>query len=310
MQLLLSLFAVALSIECPEVEQKNLELQDSVQQLRSKLQALASNPDQILQDLASNKAKLNSLIGEYAKTENKLSLADDIKLYLQMISEDLRLLNYSPEDVSQTSVENVIENLTNAISKARSTKENQEFSKLYNQLMSKFSQSQYTIIDLQTENAQLLAKLESSKSEYETLQSLYENEKNLRIIANAELEKLKVEHSSRIEVIEEAIAQEEQLSRHKEIENFRKIQESQNTLISQLQSQNSQQSLIIEQLNTDKASLENTLLIEKNTLESLQSELKTRDEQLMNSESYFEDFRRKIEIENNEQIISLTSSQE
>ena len=311
MKLLLSLLVVIISADtCPEIEQKNQELLTDIIQLRAKLQYFSSNPDQIVEDLASNKAKLNSLIEEFSGTNNKLSLAEDIKLYLLMISEDLRLLNYSPEDVSQIAVDTTLEHLKEAIYKARLFKESKEFTKLYNELIQKYKESQYFITDLQKENAQLLAKLESSKSEYETLNSLYNTELNLRMISNAELEKLKIEHSNRIEVIEQAITQEEQLSRHKEIENFRKIQESQNILISQLQSQNSEQSLIIEQLNTDKASLENELSVEKNTLENLQNELISRNGQFMSSETNFEGFRRKVEIENSEQIKILRISQE
>ena len=311
MKLFITLFVIAFSTEtCPELEQTNQDLRISVQSLRSQIQNLSGDPDKILQDFVENKEKLNALVEEFTSSSAKLSLAEDIQHYLKMISEDLKLLNYSPDDVSEESLEDALEQLNEAIAKARAFKKNKKFSKMYNQIVRRLDDAEGNIKTLQVENAELLGKLESSKAEYSSLKGSLKNEKDLRIIAENELEKLKLEHISRIDIIEQALSQEEQNSRHKEIENFREIQKSQNLLISQLQAQNSEQALRIEQLNTDNSNLENSLNIEKSTIQNMQSELQARGAQLVSSEAFFEDFRRKIEIENNEQINNLRISQE
>ena len=77
-----------------------------------------------------------------------------------------------------------------------------------------------------------------------------------------------------------------------------------------MRSENSAQILKIEQLSTEIANLKNNIVIKKNSIENLQQELKNRDDQLINSEAYFEDFRRKIELENVDQIATLRNSEE
>lgn len=311
MKFLITLIVGAFASEiCPDLEKNNQELRESIQSLRGQLQVLSGSPEKILEDFIENKEKLNALVEEFMQGGVHLNLAEEIQHYLKLISEDLKLLDYSPEDISEESVENTLNGLKAAISKARSVQANKEFSKVYNQLMMKLDESEANVSDLQVDNAGLLGHLESARAELVTVQNLLETEKNLRILAEAELSKVKIEHSNRIEVIEQAMSQEEHQSRQKEIENFRKIQESQNLLISQLQAQNSEQALRIEQLGTDKSALENSWSIEKSTVENLQSELQARDEQLISSEMFFENFRRKVEIENNEQIENLKASQE
>ena len=311
MKLFLSIISLALSASiCPEIESNNQELRQQIQSLKSQLQVLTLSPEKVLSDFISNKDKLNVLINEFASSNFDLNLADEIKHYLLLISEDISLLNYTPEDISAESIDLALQEFTAAINQARAYQQNKEFSKVYNQLMLKLDESQAIIKELQLENAQLLGKFESSESDNEETKRLYENEQNLRIQAENELKQSKIDHSDRIEKIENSISEEEESSRAKEILNFENISNSQNLLILQLRSENSAQILKIEQLSTEIANLKNNIVIKKNSIENLQQELKNRDDQLINSEAYFEDFRRKIELENVDQIATLRNSEE
>lgn len=311
MKLFLSLLSLSIATQtCPEIEEKNQELLLHIQSLRKQLQGFSSDPEEIMQDLTSNKEKLNALIREYSQNSDELYLAEDIKHYLLMISEDLKVLNTLPENISVEIVETTLSELSEAIHIAKVYESNKEFSRTYNKILSKLDQAHDNINNLVSENALLLGKLENSKAEYQNLMNTYQNEQNYRLIAENELSRLKIDHSNRIEIIEKAITHEEKQSRQKEIENFRQIQESQNILISQLQTQNSEQALRIEQLGTSLSNALNTLNASKNTIENLEQELKSRNTQLLDSESNFDEFRNKIELENNGQLSSIRSSQE
>jgi chromosome segregation ATPase len=93
------------------------------------------------------------------------------------------------------------------------------------------------------------------------------------------------------------------------MKNFKGIQDSQNELIRNLQMQNSQLTLKLEQAQTDFAALNNAVALDKSSCETVSSELQTRSAQVAKCESNFEEFRRKVKIENLDQLQVLKDSE-
>ena len=103
---------------------------------------------------------------------------------------------------------------------------------------------------------------------------------------------------------------EEQKARTKEIEDFKKIQNSQDDLIIRLESKNAEQSLKIEQLSMEKVNLLSKLRLLNSTIERLENEILARNSQLFTSDSKFEEFQKQIEYETNDEVIDLRNSLE
>ena len=298
------LLPVLFAQDCPELLSKAQDLESEVLSLRIQLSTFTSDPSLILQDLNSNQLKLDKLIKSFQKASS-LSTAEEIKQVLQLISIDLSLL----EDPSLPSITDAIRSLSSSIYRVRLFAENKEFSKVYNKLLIKVKTQQEQINEIEKEKSSMLVHIEESKTELLACKLSLKSEKEIRRLAQDQLDDEQENRAEQIDIIENSLTEAEQVSRNKQMTNFKGIQDSQNELIRNLQKQNSQLTLKLEQAQTDFAALNNAVALDKSSCESVGSELKTRSEQFAKCESNFDEFRRKVQIENLDQLQVLKDSE-
>ena len=265
---LLLIFQIAYTQTIEELQQRVDDLLITNNFLHHQLVS-CSLSSSILEDLNYNKEKLQNLIVKYYESSDKLHIAEEIKYYLHAISSDLRTLGPNSDEVSYENVEIIVGELNKHILKAKILQENYDFAKAYNKLKDELEESSEKNSALVIENARLLAKYEATKVELKNLYTLYNGLNDSNQLLTDELEEIKSQHEERIEIIENSLTSEQQLSRTAEINNFKIIQESQNSLIVSLQQQNNDETLVVEQQNTDISLLENKLLIQETTISRL-----------------------------------------
>jgi chromosome segregation ATPase len=259
----------------------------------------------VFADLTKNKETLNNLIEDFHTTRS-VSTAEQIKHVLQIISIDLSLLESEEES---SSVDLTLKSLSSSLFRIRLLKENKEFSKAYNKLLLKLKNQEENLNSLSKENSLMMVKIEEDKSDLLSCQLSLKNAKSLKKITEDLLESEQENRSDQIETIENSLTEAEKLSRASQMQNFQGVQDSQNELIKSLQKQNSQLALKLEQAQTDFSALSNSMNLDKSSCDSVRNELKARSEQLLTCESHFEEFRRKVELENIDQVQVLKDSQ-
>jgi DNA repair exonuclease SbcCD ATPase subunit len=299
-----------------ELEQENQELRISNEILHKQLMELSQLNEMasiIKEDYSYNKEKLDALLNEYSNEPEdyiKLTLSEQILYYMSIIHVDIIILGGVSDGVSAEDLEDSIKILANSIELFKANQQNREFNRAYNDLKVALDRKDESLKSLQLENAKLIGKLDNAFAELEqATQKFQYSSKKLNNLAQ-ELEKTQKDQGTRLESLKASLQTQEQNSRTKEIEDFKKIQASQDDLILQLESKNSEQLLKIEQLSMEKVNLLSKLRLLNSTIERLGTEIQARDSQLRVSESKFEDFQRKIEYETSDEIASLRTSLE
>ena len=316
MLFLISIFLTANCSPVSELEQENQELRTANEILHKQLMELSQLNDMssaIKEDFAYNKEKLQALLLEFSSESQeyvKITLAEQIQYYMNIIYEDILVLGEVSEGISPNEIEETNKLLATSIEQFKTKQQNREFTRAYNDLKIALDRKDETLKSLQLENAKLIGKLDSAFAEMEQSTQKYQhNSKRLESLNN-ELEKTKNDQSKRLENLKVSLQTEEQNSRSKEIEDFQKIQSSQDELILKLETKNAEQSLKIEKLSMEKVNLLSKIRLLNSTIERLENEIFARSDQLKISESKFEDFRRQIEYETNDEIINLRNSEE
>jgi chromosome segregation ATPase len=267
----------------------------------------------IQEDFAYNKEKLQALINEFSKESSdsiQIALIDQILYFLKILHEDLLIMEHNDQGVNAKDIETASKKLKESLDKFKTRQENQEFSRAYQDLKQSVEHKDQSLQTLQLENAKLIGKLDSAVAELSQHNQNYSHISKKLEELEASLEKTQKDQAERLENLKSSLQSEKQASRSKEIEDFKKIQDSQDELIDKLQSKNSEQTLKIEELSLEKSNLISKLLLLNNTIERLDNEIEARSKQLEQSESKFEDFRRQIEYETNDEIINLRNSEE
>jgi hypothetical protein len=310
------LIVKALSSAIIELEQENEELRLTNEILHKQLKDLGkfSNIQLLVEeDYEYNKVKLKALLEEFDESLShsiKLSLCEQVLYYLEVLNLDLQILNSPPDPIESESLSSFTSSLRQQIENLQTAQVNQEFKQAYSSLRLSISQKDESIKSLQLENAKLLGNLDSSHSELEKLtQRLdHENSKLENLIKS--LESTKSGQTDRLETLKNSLSNEENLSKSKEISDFQKIQKNQDELILKLQTSNTQQNLKIEELEMQKVNLLAKIRGLNNSILRLENEIQTRDLQVLESQKKFEEFRRDVELETNNEIISLRREEE
>ena len=253
------------------------ELQDRIVSLnteneflhRQLVSSAIAYPSLIIEDLAYNKEMLQSLVSEYPTSTDKLYVAQEISYYLQALSQDLQILNTDTEDVSSEDLDSTLEMLNNSIFKLRTFQQGQDFARAYNQLQHRLDEISFNNLICLKENSKLLGEIESAKNELSSIQVLYDESKASKTLLQSNLDQLVLQHQDRIDSIENSLLLANQDSQTKDLQNFSEIQASQNSLISELQQQNTEQALKIEQQGTDLAAMENNILLQDSSIARL-----------------------------------------
>ena len=270
MMFILITLQIAYGENIEELQQRIESLQAANNFLHNQLLSCSlALPTAIVEDLHYNKEKLQNLILEYYESSEKLYIAEEIKYYLHAISEDLKTLGTDSESISYENLEVAVSELNASILKAKVLRQDSEFAKAYNKLRLQFDECSENQLGLVRENAEFLAKYEATHAELKNLYTLYHGLNDSNKLLVAELSLIKSQHEDRIEMIENSLTSEQQISRSAEILNFKLIQESQNSLIASLQQLNNDETLVIEQQKTDISTLENKILVQESTITSL-----------------------------------------
>lgn len=298
------------------LQRENEQLRNANSILHKQLIQLAQISDSssiVASDFSYNKAKISAILDDYWNESDeavRLSLAEELESYMRSLLEDLNLLGGSIEGIQSVEIEDLIISLSNHIDLTKETLQHEEFNKAYSDLKLALDRKEETLRKLQLENAKLTGKLDSVQAELEQTTQRYEHDKTKLEELKIELERLRKDQEVRLETLKETMKTEEQVSRTKEINDFKIIQESSDQLIAQLQDQSAQQSLKIEQLSVDKANLAAKLRLLNNTIERMESELLARSAQLKAAEEKFEEFRKQVEYDTNDEIKSLRNSEQ
>lgn len=316
MLLILLLCSQAFCNSIPELDQENEELRISNEILHKQLLDLSKFKDMsivIQEDFAYNKEKLQALVNEFNKESSdsiQIALIDQILYFLKVLHEDLLIMEHNDQGVNAKDIEITSKKLKESLEKFKTRQENKEFSRAYQELKQSVERKDQSLQTLQLENAKLIGKLDSAVAELAQHDQNYSHISKKLEELEASLEKTQKDQAERLENLKSSLQSEEQASRSKEIEDFKKIQDSQDELIDKLQSKNSEQTLKIEELSLEKSNLISKLRLLNSTIERLDNEIEARSNQLEQSEIKFEDFRRQIEYETNDEIINLRNSEE
>lgn len=316
MLLILLLCSQAFCNSIHELDQENEELRISNEILHKQLLDLSKFKDMsivIQEDFAYNKEKLQALVNEFNKESSdsiQIALIDQILYFLKVLHEDLLIMEHNDQGVNAKDIEITSKKLKESLEKFKTRQENKEFSRAYQELKQSVERKDQSLQTLQLENAKLIGKLDSAVAELAQHDQNYSHISKKLEELEASLEKTQKDQAERLENLKSSLQSEEQASRSKEIEDFKKIQDSQDELIDKLQSKNSEQTLKIEELSLEKSNLISKLRLLNSTIERLDNEIEARSNQLEQSEIKFEDFRRQIEYETNDEIINLRNSEE
>ncbi|CAG9331288.1 unnamed protein product [Blepharisma stoltei] len=298
------------------LQRENEQLRNANSILHKQLVQLAQvsdSSDLIEADFAYNKAKIQAILdGYWAESDEavRLALAEEIENYLKSLVEDLNLMGGFSEGIQSADLEDLIVALSSYIESTKEALEHEEFNKAYSDLKLALDRKEETLRKLQLENAKLTGKLDSVQAELEQTSQQYEHDKIKLDDVKNELDEVRKDQEARLETLKQTMKSEEQVSRTKEINDFKIIQESNDNLIAQLQDQSAEQSLKIEQLSVDKSNLIAKLRLLNNTIDRMESELQARSAQLKAAEEKFEEFRKQVEYDTNDEIKSLRNSEQ
>lgn len=299
-----------------ELETENQELRTANEILHNQLMELSKMTDlkgMIEEDFEYNKEKLRALLDEFSSEKSddvKLTLSDQVVYYLKVLSQDLKILGGSSEGINSSELDSLITSFNHATEEFRSKKLTQEFNTAYQELKKAISHKDSSLTSLQIENSKLISSLDSAFADLEQLSQKYSHESQKLESITQDLDQTKSDQKKRLENLKASLQSEESTSRTKEINDYQKIQKSQDDLIHKLQTKNTEQSLKIEELAMTKVSLLSKIRLLNNTIERLENEIKARNNQIDVSENKFEEFKRQIEYETNNEIISLRNSEE
>lgn len=316
MKLLMCLFIyVSAKSLLEQLEKENRELKKAYTDLQKQVYEISQLNDyssQILDDYMYNKDNLDSLINEYRAEEDssiRIALAQDMIEFIQGLIEDSRLYGGKIDDISTKELIESRDLLKKATDLAKESERSREFQKVYEELNDTLIKREEIVAKIQFENARLNSDLKVALSELQEVSKKYNNEHYKLQELQKEIEVLKRDHAERLGSLTESLKSEQQTSRKKELKDFQKIQESQDELILKLQDRIADQSLMIEQLSVEKSSLISRVRLLENTNDRLQDELVSRSTQLEASHQKFEDFRREIENETNNEILSIEGTE-
>ncbi|OMJ71916.1 hypothetical protein SteCoe_29753 [Stentor coeruleus] len=316
MLLILLLCSQAFTNSIPELDQENEELRISNEILHKQLLDLSKFKDMsiiIQEDFTYNKEKLQALINEFNKESSdsiQIALVNQILYFLKVLHEDLLIMESNDQGINAKDIDAASKKLKDSLDKFKTRQENKEFSRAYQELKQSVERKDQSLQTLQLENAKLIGKLDSAVAELAQHNQNYSHVSKKLEELQESLEKTQKDQAERLENLKSSLQTEEQASRSKEIEDFKKIQDSQDELIDILQSKNSEQTLKIEELSLEKSNLISKLRLLNSTIERLNNEIEARSKQLEQSENKFEDFRRQIEYETNDEIINLRNSEQ
>ena len=323
--MLILLIVKAFSSPISELLQENEELRLSNEILHKQLldfSKTSSISSLISEDFTYNKAKLSSLLSEFIPDSSltlKLSLLDQVLYYLLILSQDLEILQINPENnksldlidpIDVKELNSFIFSLNTQIEEIRSNLLNQEFRVAYQQLQISLEQKDQSIKNLQIENSQLTAAMDSTCSDLDQLMQNLQHEREKLNNLTQELDSTRAGQVSRLASLKKSLEDQENSSRSSQSLEFKKIQSNQDDLITKLQTKSSEQVLLLEELEMKKVNLLSKVRALNSSIERLENEVKTRQGQVLDSEAKFEEFRKRVEMETNNEIFTLRQEEE
>ena len=163
---------------------------------------------------------------------------------------------------------------------------------------------------MQLENARLIGRLQSTQADLEQTVRAYDRDKERLKTLSKDIEELEKHQEERFKLMKKSLEAESEESRAKEAEDFKKIQDSQDDLISELQELTSQQALQIEHLTIDKTTLTARINLLEATAKRLEGELTVREDQIKDAEGKFESFRSQVQEDSSDALVTLKNSQQ
>lgn len=270
------LFWILVSIVNADVNEELLtrinRLESANEYLRGQVVSCrTTGPDSISSDLTYNKEKLSSLISEFSTSRDKVYIAEEISYYLQAISEDLKVVNTSTEQITWEEIEATLEALNEKIFRLRAGKQSENFARAYNQIQHKLDEASGNYLNSLKDNAKLLGLIETTKADLASLQTLYELSQITIQSLRADAQAAREQHQERISSISSSLLDSAKVSQDFQLENYSQVQNTENTLISELQKKNIELTLKIEQLNTDLSVFQHSEILQNSTISGLVS---------------------------------------
>ncbi|CAG9317582.1 unnamed protein product [Blepharisma stoltei] len=298
-----------------QLEKENRELKKAYTNLQKQIEQVSKLIDfgeKIHEDYTYNIENLEALIEEYQDEEDysvKLDLAEELIPFIQGIIEDSKFYGGEINGFTTSQLNDVSFTLKTSIQIAKDRENTRTFETVYNELKNELINKDEIIMQLQIENAKLNGDLQTTIAEFEENKQKCNIEHTKLISLQDEINTLKRDHAESIEVLSESLKTQQKISHKKQLKDFKTIQESQDSLILDLQDKNADQTLLIEQLSVEKSSLASRLQLLENSNDRLQSELISRTSQLQAAHEKFDDFRKKVESETMNQITSIEGAE-
>ncbi|CAG9320380.1 unnamed protein product [Blepharisma stoltei] len=298
MKLLLAFLTACFASNLYEILIKqNTELGVSNTNLRAQIIQLLSDYNlyqTISDDYNYMKEKLIQLTEEYqnsADTDTNLIIQQEIASRLLELIEYINLLGGSSEGFTTDEINFWLLKLADCINEAKSLINQKKEAEVYNELTLSIFLKGQQIRHYQRENAELNGKIELSLASLESAKDKEAQEKSKIDDIVDKLDEAKNHQENQINALKESYKTEQDNASEDAKPTYEDIQNSAATSILALESTIGDQSLKIEELTADNASLQANILTMSNNIDSLQKELEIKSETLKDAESKFEEFR-------------------
>jgi chromosome segregation ATPase len=192
----------------------------------------------------------------------------------------------------------------------RKEQEASEFAKAYNEVKLQLDRREEELRTLQLENAKLTGQLDSKTAQLQQTQDRFKYSSDKAEQLQYDIEKLRKDQAARLEQIKNTLQEEEEKTRTRQLEEFRQIQQSQDSVITELQIRLADQAALLEQLSVEKSQLNSQIRYLNNTLDRVSNELEIRSEQLKSADGKFEEYRKQVEIDNGNEIQALKNNEQ
>ena len=301
-------FFVILVLACAaSLIDSNKDLREINRMLKQRLRLITGDSRSISEEYIYNKEKLQVFIKQYKENTDmqmKFAMLEGIEYYCECIYEDFEVAG-ALEGITLEELGKVIKDLQVQLGKHRAYVVSKELADKYNALKKEVLEKDETLYKIQQENSLLLGKFANSAAEMQSYRGKLSQTEEKILKMEETLGDLKESHISHVENLKSTMQSTVIESISKEKANFKAIQESQDLVISSLQSQSEHLALKLEQISVENSGHNAKITILLNNISRLERDLSGKSSQLLVSENEYEKFRSTVEENTKKELENL-----
>ena len=302
---------IILSIATDQTD-SNKELRESNKLLKKRLRSLTNDTSKINEEYIYNKEKLQVFIIEYWQCKDpeiKFKILEAIEYYCESILENVEVIG-DVEGISLESIHDIVIKLKGFIKNHKDYIYSKDSLEKYNNLKAEIENKDSILYEIQQENSVLLGKLVNSIAELDEYHTKLSQIQEKIQKSEKELTDITDSYNLHIENLKSAMQSTVIDSMSKEKSNFKTMQQSQDSIISNLQLESEQLTLKLEQMHVENSGFQSNINLLLNKIARLEKDLSGKSNQLLHSEGQYEDFRSSVEESIKKEIENLKEAEQ